>query len=59
MICCLSIGIPSVIYSKQHKEIKIDYTKCRLNFEIYNPNNKTCKIKFNITEKIKSTIFVY
>ena len=59
MICCLSIGIPSVIYSKQHKEIKIDYTKCKLNFEIYNKTNGICKIKFNITEKIKSTIFVY
>ena len=44
-----------VIYPKKY----IDYTKCKLNFEIYNKTNGICKIKFNITEKIKSTIFVY
>ena len=59
MICCLFIGIPSVIYSKKHNEIKIEYTKCRLNLDIYNPKDNICKIKLNITKKIKSTIFVY
>ena len=60
MSCSLSIGIILIYYSKKNNEIEIDYTNCIPNQEnSHNYNNKTCKIQFKITKKLKPPIFVY
>ena len=59
MICCLSIGIPLIIYSKNHNEFILDYTNCINNKEIYNKNTNECRIKFKLEKRFKSKIFIY
>jgi len=53
MICCLGLGIPHIIYSKNHLEYKLNYTNCNSN------NNNICNITFNIDKKLNSEVLIY
>ena len=53
MICFLGLGIPQKIYSKNHLEYKLNYTKCKPN------DNNICNITFNIDKKLNSEVLIY
>ena len=57
LLVCLAIGIPSLIYSENKKEIKIEYTKCYENRK--NNNDNICTLYFVVDKTLNGTLFLY